>query len=138
MSVPPIDGTLESALYVSDLTKAEEFYSGILGLKVIGRQEGRHVFFQVASSVLLVFNPEATQVAPPPGAKLPVPIHGARGQGHYCFAVDGSRLDEMRAALEAAHVAIEADFLWPNGARSVYVRDPAGNSIEFAEQRLWF
>ena len=26
---------------------------------------------------------------------------------------------------------------WPNGARSIYVRDPAGNSLEFAEPALW-
>ena len=42
----------------------------------------------------------------------------------------------------AAGVAIEADFRWPGGdgvpgARSIYVRDPAGNSVEFAEPRLW-
>ena len=38
----------------------------------------------------------------------------------------------------AADVAIEADFRWPgSNARSIYVRDPAGNSIEFAEPRLW-
>ena len=27
---------------------------------------------------------------------------------------------------------------WPNGARSLYFRDPAGNSVEIAEPRLWF
>ena len=39
--------------------------------------------------------------------------------------------------LESFGVEIEADFEWPNGARSVYVRDPDGNSIEFAEPKLW-
>ena len=38
-------------------------------------------------------------------------------------------------SLTAAHAA---DFQWPNGARSIYFRDPAGNSIEIAEPRLWF
>jgi catechol 2,3-dioxygenase-like lactoylglutathione lyase family enzyme len=36
-----------------------------------------------------------------------------------------------------AGVAIEADFRWPNGARSIYVRDPAGTSVELAERPLW-
>ena len=31
----------------------------------------------------------------------------------------------------------EADFAWPGGGRSVYVRDPAGNSIEFADPAIW-
>ena len=26
---------------------------------------------------------------------------------------------------------------WPNGARSIYFRDPAGNSLECAEPGLW-
>jgi hypothetical protein len=34
-------------------------------------------------------------------------------------------------------VAIEADFEWPKGGRSIYFRDPAGNSVEFAEPRIW-
>ena len=37
----------------------------------------------------------------------------------------------------AAGLAVEAEFDWPNGARSLYLRDPAGNSVEFAEPRLW-
>ena len=34
-------------------------------------------------------------------------------------------------------VAIEADFEWPGGGRSIYFRDPAGNCLEFAEPRIW-
>ena len=46
-------------------------------------------------------------------------------------------LDRWRAHLEGEGIAIEADFNWPNGARSIYIRDPAGNSVEFAEPALW-
>ncbi len=66
-----------------------------------------------------------------------MPAHGSRGPGHVAFAATAAELDRWRARLEAAGVAIEADFRWPNGARSIYVRDPAGNSVEFAERRLW-
>jgi hypothetical protein len=34
-------------------------------------------------------------------------------------------------------VAIESDFAWPGGGRSLYFRDPAGNSLEFAEPAIW-
>ena len=137
MTIPAIAGTLESALYAPDLDAAEAFYGGTLGLPVVTRQAGRHVFFRVGASILLIFNPAATAKGPPPDARLPVPGHGATGPGHYCFAVARDDLDRWRAYLEGEAVAIEADFHWPNGARSIYVRDPAGNSVEFAEPALW-
>ena len=138
MTAPGILGTLESALYARDLDAAEAFYAGTLGLAVIARQPGRHVFFAAGDSVLLVFDPEATAAGAPAGARLPVPGHGARGPWHYCFRVAAGALDAWRAHLEAQRIGIEADFTWPNGARSIYVRDPAGNSVEFAPSALWF
>jgi len=135
---PGPEGTLESALYADDLTAALAFYRDIVGLRVLATQEGRHVFFAVGGSVLLVFNPGATSHPPHAGARFPVPAHGTQGPGHYCFAVARTDLDLWRSYLEARDVAVEADFTWPNGARSIYVRDPAGNSVEFAEPVLWF
>lgn len=138
MTAPPIQGTLEAALYAADLDAAESFYAQVIGLTPIGRVAGRHVFFRVGASVLLIFNPEVTARPAATGARLPVPAHGMRGQGHYCFAVKADDLDGWRRHLEASGVVIEADFCWPNGARSIYLRDPAGNSLEFAEPGLWF
>lgn len=137
MGAPPVLGTLESALYTDDLDAAEAFYAGTLGLEVVIRQPGRHVFFRAGGSILLLFDPAATARPPAPGARLPVPPHGTRGPGHYCLSVAAETLDDWREHLEGAGVAIEADFRWPNGARSIYVRDPAGNSLEFAEPALW-
>jgi catechol 2,3-dioxygenase-like lactoylglutathione lyase family enzyme len=128
---------LESALYVDDLKAAEEFYGRVLGLELITRAEGRHVFFRCGSGVLLLFNADATAVPPAPEAKLPVPPHGARGPGHLCFAASAEEIDRWKAHLEARGVAVEADFEWPNGGRSIYFRDPDGNSLEFAEPRIW-
>jgi hypothetical protein len=34
-------------------------------------------------------------------------------------------------------VAIESEVSWPGGGRSLYVRDPAGNSLEFASADIW-
>ncbi|QCP86997.1 glyoxalase/bleomycin resistance/extradiol dioxygenase family protein [Cereibacter sphaeroides] len=136
MTHPPILGTLESALYVTDLAAAETFYGDLIGLPVVTRATGRHIFFRVGEGVLLVFNPAETEVAGG-NPDLPVPPHGMRGQGHYCFAVAPEALDLWRQRMEAAGVEIEADFHWPNGARSVYVRDPGGNSIEFADPSIW-
>ena len=127
---------LEAALYADDLAAAEAFYGGILGLPVIGRAEGRHVFFRVGAGVLLVFDPAATEI-PARNAKLPVPPHGARGPGHLCLAASRDGIDRWRDRLIAEGVGIEAEFDWPGGGRSLYFRDPAGNSLEFAEPRIW-
>ena len=125
---------LETALYAADLDAAEAFYGGVLGLERAARAGDRHVFFRLAGAMLLIFNPAETE-RPPTG--LPVPPHGARGPGHLAFAASAAELDAWRARLVAAGVAIEADFLWPSGARSIYVRDPAGNSVELTEPALW-
>lgn len=128
---------LESALYVTDLDAAEAFYREMLGLEVIAKAEGRHVFFRCGKGVLLLFNAEATRQAPPPDAELPVPPHGAVGQGHLCFAATADEIVQWKAHLEARKIDIEADFVWPNGGRSIYFRDPCGNSLEFAEPGIW-
>src|SRR3569623_1534843 len=128
---------LESALYVTDLQAAETFYRDIIGLAVLGRDEGRHVFFRCGNGVLLLFNAEATKTPPPPDARLPVPPHGTVGEGHLCFAATADEIAEWRSHLMAKNIAIESDFEWPQGGRSIYIRDPSGNSIEFAEPRIW-
>jgi XTP/dITP diphosphohydrolase len=130
-------GVLETVLYARDLAAARTFYGRTLGLEERMAEEGRHVFFALGRQMLLVFNPETTRRGAPPGAKLPVPAHGAEGEGHVCFAADAEELDLWVRRLDAARIAIEADFEWPGGGRSVYVRDPAGNSVEFAENRIW-
>jgi catechol 2,3-dioxygenase-like lactoylglutathione lyase family enzyme len=127
---------LESAVYVGDLDAAERFYGQIVGLPVIAKVAGRHVFFRVGAGVLLVFNPAETKV-PSGNPALPVPVHGAQGEGHVCFAASREEIATWRTRFDAAGVAVEAEFDWPNGARSLYVRDPSGNSVEFAEPRLW-
>ncbi|MEY8839730.1 VOC family protein [Cribrihabitans sp. XS_ASV171] len=133
---PTPDAILEAAIYAADLDAAETFYGDLLGLEKLIRIDGRHVFYRLGAAVLLVFNPDRTG-DPPGNPDLPVPPHGARGPGHVCFTLDRDGIAAMRARLEAAQVPIDTEFDWPNGARSLYVRDPAGNSVEFAEARLW-
>jgi catechol 2,3-dioxygenase-like lactoylglutathione lyase family enzyme len=129
-------GILETVLYAKDLDGTERFYELALGLVPFAKVPGRHLFYRCGNQVLLIFNPEATKLAPAAGA-LPVPPHGMQGEGHLCFRASASEIEAWRAALEAKGVAIEADFEWPGGGRSIYFRDPAGNCLEFAEPRIW-
>ena len=127
---------LESALYVTDLDAAEAFYRDVMGLERISAVPGRHIFFRCGGGVLLLFFAEATREPAPPG-RLPVPPHGTTGQGHLCFAAKADEIDRWKGHLAGKGVAVEADFEWPQGGRSIYFRDPSGNSLEFAEPRIW-
>ncbi len=129
-------GILETVLYAKDLPAAEGFYRDALGMEPFARVAGRHLFYRCGGQVLLIFNPVATGVPPAPDA-LPVPPHGMEGEGHVCFRATAAEIEDWRAALVAKGVAIEADFEWPGGGRSIYFRDPAGNCLEFAEPRIW-
>ncbi|MNH86251.1 Glyoxalase-like domain protein [compost metagenome] len=131
-----IDGILETALYTDDLDAAEAFYGGVLGLEKILRAGNRHLFFRCGDMILLIFDPKET-VKPPSSDALPVPPHGATGPGHLCFRMRAEAIDRMVEKLNKAGIVIESDFRWPNGARSIYFRDPAGNSLECAEPMLW-
>ena len=129
-------GILETVLYAKDLAAAESFYRDVLGLAPFAKVKTRHLFYRCGDQVLLIFNPDATSVPPAPDA-LPVPPHGMDGEGHVCFRASAAEIDSWRSALAAKGVAIEADFEWPGGGRSIYFRDPAGNCLEFAEPRIW-
>ena len=129
-------GILETVLYASDLDAAERFYRDVLGLEPFSKSPGRQLFYRCGNQVFLVFNPEATS-KPPAANALPVPPHGAVGPGHVCFRAQAAEIEAWRKHLESHGVAIEADFQWPGGGRSIYFRDPAGNCLEFAEPRIW-
>jgi catechol 2,3-dioxygenase-like lactoylglutathione lyase family enzyme len=130
-------GILETCVYARDLEAAERFYTAVLGLEAIARLAGRHVFFRCGRGVFLVFNPEKTEAESHLIEGVPVPRHGARGPGHMAFAVRAADLEAWRARLQAAGVAVETEIRWPGGGHSLYLRDPAGNSIELATPRLW-
>ncbi len=122
---------LETSVYADDLDAAERFYGGVLGMEVITRVPGRHVFFRCGARVFLVFDAARTLEA---GV---LPPHGARGPGHVAFAAAEAELPGWRDHLRAHGVEVETEFDWPKGGRSLYFRDPAGNSIELATPGIW-
>ena len=129
-------GVLETVLYAKDLAAAEAFYRDVLGLIPFSSAPARQLFYRCGNQVLLIFNPDATSVPPKPDA-LPVPPHGAHGPGHICFRATADEIDQWVTHLKDKGIAIEADFEWPAGGRSIYFRDPAGNCLEFAEPKIW-
>ena len=131
--LPAISGVYETVLYGKDLATLSEFYVDVLGLRLVeGPGELAAAFRVPDGSVVLLFDPE---LAGRPGR--PVPSHGATGPGHVAFRVPKGGLDAWRDALEERGVPLEREVEWDAGGRSLYVRDPAGNSVELTEDELW-
>src|SRR5215467_5049764 len=131
-AIVKIKAVVETAIYVDDLDEAEDFYRRILGLPVISKETGRHVFFQVGeASVLLAFLAEATLK----GDQLP--SHGATGPGHFALGVETEALGAWRKLLQGHGVAIEKEVEWPRGGKFIYFRDPARNSVELVTPGVW-
>jgi len=122
----------ETCLYANDLAAAERFYTEVLGLEVVSRNEGRGVVFRCGPGVLLVFDPRRTRIP-----DREVPTHGADGPGHVAFLASAAELDAWRHQLRSHCVPIEREINWPEGGTSLYFRDPAGNVLEFAPPTLW-
>ena len=123
---------MESALYVSDLTRAVTFYRDVLGLRVMGEfDEQRGAALAVGPTVLLLFRAEETLK----GGILPP--HGATGTGHVAFRVQPEDIPAWRRQLEERGVKIEQEFAFGNNPPSIYFRDPDGNVLEIAVASIW-
>lgn len=126
-------GVYETVLYAADVPATAAFYTEVLGLRPVdGPDELSAALRLPDGGVLLLFEPERS-AAPGRG----VPSHGAEGAGHIAFAVGPGTLDEWAKALRERGVGIEQEIEWERGGRSLYVRDPAGNSVELVEGDIW-
>ncbi len=122
---------IEACIYASNIDIAQDFYSKILDVEPYAKEEGRHVFFKLENAMLLIFNPEYTRIS------SGVPPHGCYGQGHIAFAVDEGEMERLREKLHKLGIEIEAEIQWKGGGRSIYIRDPFGNSVEFTTPKTW-
>ena len=66
-----------------------------------------------------------------------LPSHGAKGPGHIALGIDADVLDAWRQKLQECGVAIEQEVHWPRGGKSIYFRDPAGNSVQLVTPGVW-
>lgn len=125
------DRIFETVLYAKDLVAAKAFYGDVLGMQLI-RESEMFLTFRISYSVLLIFNPDMSHAA-----GRSVPAHGAVGEGHIAFAASDKEIDQWQKQFEAHGIEIDQMVEWSEGGRSLYVRDPAGNSVEFAPSTLW-
>jgi catechol-2,3-dioxygenase len=114
-----VQGFAELTLEVRDRAVAEEFYTGVLGLSVLAREDDR------------------TWLAAGDHARLGLWLPGEKEYGdeggrhvHFAFSAAPGSLDVLRERLERAGVDHRGPEKHPGGDRSLYVQDPEGNIVE--------
>jgi len=123
----------ETVIYASDVAATAAFYEEVLGLRPLREPNELSAVFRLDDGgVLLLFDPAGSEV---PGRI--VPSHGARGPGHIAFSVEPDSLGALAERLLQRGVEVEDEHTWPPGGRSLYLRDPAGNSVELVEGEVW-
>lgn len=126
---------LETVLYADDPAACAAFYIRALGLTEMRAVPGRFSFLRCGNQMLLIFAPGPSS---DPAQQHGIPAHGAQGPGHVCFRTDSAEeLAGWKARFTELGHAIEHEHNWPGGGHSIYLRDPAGNSVELAEARIW-
>jgi len=123
---------LETAIYAHNLAETGSFYVKLLDQQPFREEPGHYIFFKLDEAMLLIFNPSSCSTA-----NHGIPPHGAKGPAHICFRIGEAELAFWRERLNGLEILIENEHSWPNGAVSLYFRDPAGNSIELAPWRIW-
>ncbi|MBL4699048.1 MAG: VOC family protein [Phycisphaerales bacterium] len=129
------ESILETVLYANSLEEAAWFYHEVLGLDMPHAPSELMGMFRVDDNhVLLIFDPK---VSDRPGRD--VPSHGARGPGHLALRIRDSEYQKWLDKLSEFGVAIEKEIIWEREylAKSIYVRDPSGNSIELITEDIW-
>lgn len=134
----PIFGVLETVLYAADLEAALAFYRDVLGFAGSRPMGDVGVALRISErQMLLVFHPERASVT----GRM-VPSHGTHGAGHVGLRIDAGDYGAWIERLRSHGVPIELEMEWTeaNGwrvGRSIYFRDPAGNSVELMTADIW-
>jgi catechol 2,3-dioxygenase-like lactoylglutathione lyase family enzyme len=115
----PVTGVNELVLEVTDLARAEHFYSRLLGFPVVERWEHRDAIWVLAGATRIgLWKPQ-------------VGVAGGRGGIHVHYALQITE-EDYEATVERLRgcglEVFEDDF---GDSRAAYVTDPDGNVVEF-------
>lgn len=128
--MPPINGMLETALYVDDPEKSAQFYHRIFGFIPFSSGERLTAMRIADKQVLLLFKKGLS-------SQLPTLPHDGTGRLHLAFAIDAKQLEAWQQWLIDCGVKVEERKKWERGGTSLYFRDPDGHLVEVATPGVW-
>jgi catechol 2,3-dioxygenase-like lactoylglutathione lyase family enzyme len=117
-------------LEVSDLRRAELFYTQVLGLNVVARM-GDQILLDCGGQNLALFEVARTPLSPQERAAR---IHTPLGKGHHAFLVSGEDFSTARERLGAAGVESAEAIDWGDHD-CLYFLDLDGNLLEIVSYR---
>jgi catechol 2,3-dioxygenase-like lactoylglutathione lyase family enzyme len=127
--MPPLDGLLETALYVDDPVRSATFYRKLFSFEIIVESERLIAMAMPGRQVLLLFKKGLSST-------LPVP-HDGKGQTHLAWAIPADSLTDWERRLAELALPILERTEWPRGGTSLYFRDPDGHLLELATPGVW-
>ena len=107
---------------VRDLERAEPFYSGVLGLTVVGRFHNQVLMEGEGFNLALFQNPA---MEPMGGGDVGDPL----GKGHWAFQVDAATLAEAEDLFQREGIPHHGPIDWGDHD-CIYFQDPDGNLLE--------
>jgi len=127
----------ETVLYVDDLDRAADFYTGLLGAPVLRRDEGRFCALGIAEEQVLLLFILGASATPSQVEGGMIPAHDGSGALHVAFGIQSGDLSRWESLLAEHGIAVESKVTWPGGAVSLYFRDPDGHAVELMTPGLW-
>lgn len=134
--MPRLNGIIETAIHVRNLSTSACFYQEVLGLELVESGE-RLCALSVAGRHLLLLFLEGGTSEP---LEIPggiIPPHDGSGSLHFAFAIDPSELAPWEQRLRGKGVVVESRVHWELGGTSLYFRDPDGHLVELATPGTW-
>ena len=125
-----IGPVLETALYVADLDRSVEFYQRVLGFPLASEPIARMCALTITSDQVLLLFKKGGSVQPTVTPYGTIPPTDGDGSLHVAFWIPPSEFETWQDRLRASGVGIESLVSWPEGGRSIYLRDPDNHVIE--------
>jgi catechol 2,3-dioxygenase-like lactoylglutathione lyase family enzyme len=127
----------EVAIRVNDLDGMRRFYEEVIGLEVM-RRFPKAVFFRITDGykghvqALVLFDRRGEPGGPRIHRSTPAGVSQERSTlDHIAFEIDLSSYQAERQRLERLGLSVESVELEWAGWRSLYIKDPEGNTVEF-------